>query len=926
MYNRREYWHTVINAAMVFCWFLEIHYTDFHSSTVDSGRTYLLGGKFRVWMSSIELAGSVSLFCWHMFLFTVRAPSTILQGNQGIRCAGLLGFSLVNCFHRFYFIHEYPTIFTTMIMIGLAQMSICGLPQLGIDDKIPNLTSIFCFNAFLKFWTYTEEDNYYGSSVWILLFTMLYWHFIIHFHRQVHLEIYKDQLLQSKEESDVNPVMSGANYISLVINRLGAIQRGLSTFVLPPTEFKTHKSLEERRIVDVRTKIMLLYEQMQHLITLGYTYGIDDNEGLDFMDSANITPLHSELSFIFARIEARLGGRYPFYALRMHMNMSGVSSRRKDSSLLGSIINFREGSNEAIQIEVTAPIVSLLLFNLLCHLVDKDQPGFIRVYHICDANGDLSIIIRHATCINAKQKLSDDRHKASSIVPESGLSSTNKDAYLKGDLNDSYLDIIEYLYLKWCDKWKAPPEIDSFMDRSASSPTSMLISSKVCVNGCLKIDRYKIRVPANLWRKCKMKNKEVMCNYDIENTKNQWCLIIDSDPIFQKMYQMQREVLHALGIPYIEFDAETEYSGVGKGFYRGERMTPVNRRNLAELHYSVVILKDSYLDQNCCQISPTFSLICDRAIGMYLLSKEKNTVAVTNCRFFNPIYGCFSRYNCTGEEIFREYFNFHFARKTLQLTDSNCQKMSRSIQDDFNRHEDGTNGRIQSIHRIGKYRSQRDVLVNRLATVLPEATRAGWEASIHRCKLKWILRIKNGFDEVLKYKDLIPENHGKEEEEKEETKLQPSASTINDGLMRAKDFLEASLPLLESLRTLLKESKYMEMDTLLTTSTLKDTFDKGGDIEFLESLLSMQDVLRVVANEASTFVEDHGKEPFLLEMRNTASNAKGGPYFNDINKSGNDTRAQFSSQYQVINSIIADMVDMVEIVVWECSGRIRSSC
>ena len=48
MYNRREYWHTVINAAMVFCWFLEIHYTDFHSSTVDSGRTYLLGGKFRV--------------------------------------------------------------------------------------------------------------------------------------------------------------------------------------------------------------------------------------------------------------------------------------------------------------------------------------------------------------------------------------------------------------------------------------------------------------------------------------------------------------------------------------------------------------------------------------------------------------------------------------------------------------------------------------------------------------------------------------------------------------------------------------------------------------------------------------------------------------------------------------------------------------
>ena len=29
MYNRREYWHTVINAAMVFCWFLEIKDSKF---------------------------------------------------------------------------------------------------------------------------------------------------------------------------------------------------------------------------------------------------------------------------------------------------------------------------------------------------------------------------------------------------------------------------------------------------------------------------------------------------------------------------------------------------------------------------------------------------------------------------------------------------------------------------------------------------------------------------------------------------------------------------------------------------------------------------------------------------------------------------------------------------------------------------------
>merc|ERR1712146_627141 len=158
-----------------------------------------------------------------------------------------------------------------------------------------------------------------------------------------------------------------------------------------------------------------------------------------------------------------------------------------------------------------------------------------------------------------------------------------------------------------------------------------------------------------------------------------------------------------------------------------------------------------------------------------------------------------------------------------------------------------------------------------LAGAFPEAARATWEASIHRCQLRWILRIENGFDEILKDTNKEGEIDEKDrsadhvlidkkgQEKKMDSQVaavaSTSRSTKDNPFECTKNFVETVLPFLETLRVFLKGSKYSQMEELLTKPVLRDLMDKGGDLEFLECTLSLQDVLQIVAHNYASFVE-----------------------------------------------------------------------
>lgn len=921
MYNRRDYWHPLLNFAMLLTWcvVLPAHMSIEKS---DSTNVFPMGDVIEEWIDHVGLSGSVCLLCWHLFLFTFQVPSTLIQGNQGIRCAAIIGFSMLNAINRFI-LYRSDTV-ATMMMMGLAVMSKCAMPQLGIDDRIPNLTTLICLKAMLIYYTKVEDD-YPRHIVWIFFFTFTLWHFTMHFNRQAHLQIYQDQLLKSKKESEVTPVMGDAEYISSVAALFGTIQCNLSSFILPRKEFRSDeiKHMTESIPMEcVKNFMMEFFHQTQMLNTLHYTYDMTDNKyPSNEVDGVKIAPfIHYKCNSLFKLINRRLGGKYPFYSklvmLRRPTECDGASSPRSDGSLL-SLINTRSEileSSQDIQVEFISPVVNLMLYNLFNCLTEKSLPGAIKVSQICRSDGTLNIIVRHTTCIKQQKMMSSsaeyyhyDRNKRlSSILPE--------DHFKYVQNSQDYLKVIEYLRTNWLAKWNAEMGIDGLLNTSILQKP-LLAHSKIVANGYLKIDRYRIEVPPKDWRKVFRVYDHDEISYDFDDIKNKWCLVIDSDPNFQRMYKMQREVLGAMGIPYAVYDADRDYIGVGRESPNKEvTMRPANRT--LNVSFRVMILKEGFLDPACQQVSRSLVSLCNAADGLFILIKEKDMFAVSKCRFHNPIHDFFGRLHTTEDEIFHKYFDLLFARKPLQVNNTDFQKISDSIKNNPGYHRNEMKEKFFSLRRIENFRNQRNILIARLESALSEATTL--EASIHRCKLKWILLIENGFHEILKNDcSVVQEDEGKDEGSNEGYNNQENdyhtaaisiESKIDPHLQRTKDFLQAFLPLLKRLRNHLKDSDYMNMDALLTTQRLRSLMKKGGDVEFLEAILSLQDVLRIVIDEFAVVVNDTARKKLSSIQTNV----------DDI-----DEVVKASSRSQVVNSVIADMVDMVEVVVWQCVGRRR---